>query len=49
MVVVGPKEAETQSVNVRIRGTNESKSLSAQQFIAAMKEKVKSRVADLAL
>jgi threonyl-tRNA synthetase len=49
MIVVGPKEAETQSVNVRIRGTNESKSVSADAFAAAMKEKVKSRTADLAL
>ncbi|MEN6385170.1 MAG: threonine--tRNA ligase, partial [Phycisphaerales bacterium] len=49
MIVVGPKEAETQSVNVRIRGSNDSKSLSADAFVAAMKEKVKSKTASLEL
>lgn len=49
MIVVGPKEAETQSVNVRIRGSNESKSMPVEQFVSVMKEKVKSKTADLSL
>ncbi len=49
MLVVGPKEAETQSVNVRIRGTNESTSLETGRFIAAAKEKIVSKTQDLNL
>ena len=47
MIVVGPKEAETQSVNVRIRGTNESKSMPVGEFIASVKEKIKTKSAEL--
>jgi threonyl-tRNA synthetase len=49
MLVVGPKEAETQSVNVRIRGTNDSKSLETGQFIAAAKEKIESKTQNLVM
>jgi len=49
MLVVGPKEAETQSVNVRIRASNESKSLETGWFIAAAKEKIASKTQDLVI
>ncbi|MGD0784430.1 MAG: threonine--tRNA ligase [Sedimentisphaerales bacterium] len=49
MLVVGPKEAETQSVSVRIRGGNESKSVSVEQFVAAAKEKITSKTQDINL
>ncbi|PKL49181.1 MAG: threonine--tRNA ligase [Planctomycetes bacterium HGW-Planctomycetes-1] len=49
MLVVGPKEAETQSVNVRIRGTNESTGLETGRFIAAVKEKIVSKTQDLVI
>jgi len=49
MLVVGPKEAETQSVNVRIRASNESKSLETGRFIAAAKEKIASKTQDLVI
>jgi len=43
MVVVGPKEAETNSVNVRIRGLNQSKTLGVDEFIAIVKNKVENQ------
>jgi threonyl-tRNA synthetase len=49
MLVVGPKEAETQSVSVRIRGSNESKSVSVEQFAAVVKEKITSKTQDINL
>ncbi|MBU1260558.1 MAG: threonine--tRNA ligase [Planctomycetes bacterium] len=49
MLVVGPKEAETQSVSVRIRGSKESNSLETGQFIAAAKEKIESKTQDLVI
>ncbi|MDD5011443.1 MAG: His/Gly/Thr/Pro-type tRNA ligase C-terminal domain-containing protein, partial [Phycisphaerae bacterium] len=49
MLVVGPKEAETQSVNVRMRGSNENKSVGIEQFIAAAREKIKTKTSDLSL
>ncbi|MBN1393153.1 MAG: threonine--tRNA ligase, partial [Sedimentisphaerales bacterium] len=49
MLVVGPKEAETQSVSVRIRASNESKSLETGQFITAAKEKIASKIQDLVI
>jgi len=49
MLVVGPKEAQTESVNVRIRANNENKSMPVGQFMAAVKEKVMSKIQDLNL
>jgi threonyl-tRNA synthetase len=49
MLVVGPKEAETQSVNVRIRASNESTSLETGRFIAVTKEKIASKTQDLVI
>ncbi|OHB55904.1 MAG: threonine--tRNA ligase [Planctomycetes bacterium GWF2_50_10] len=43
MVVVGPKEAETNSVNVRIRGLNQSKTLGVDEFVAIVKSKVENQ------
>ena len=43
LLVVGPKEADDNAVNVRIRGVKENKNLSATDFIAALKAKVDSR------
>ena len=40
MLVVGPKEAETNSVNVRIRGLKDTKTVAADEFIAAAKQKI---------
>jgi threonyl-tRNA synthetase len=39
MLVVGPKEAETNSVNVRIRGLKETKTIGTDEFIAIAKRK----------
>ena len=43
MVVVGPKEAETNSVNVRIRGLNQIKTLGVDEFVAIVKSKVENQ------
>jgi threonyl-tRNA synthetase len=40
MLVVGPKEAETGSVNVRIRGLKDTKTVATDAFIAAAKQKL---------
>ena len=40
MLVVGPKEVETKSVNVRIRGAKDTKTVAADEFIAAAKRKL---------
>jgi threonyl-tRNA synthetase len=40
MLVVGPKEAETNSVNVRIRGLKETKTVATDAFIAIAKQKL---------
>ena len=49
MLVVGPKEAQTESVSVRIRGSNENKSVGVEQFAAAAKEKITSKTQDINL
>jgi threonyl-tRNA synthetase len=40
MLVVGPKEAETNSVNVRVRGEKDTKTVSVDEFIAAVAAKI---------
>jgi threonyl-tRNA synthetase len=40
MLVVGPKEAESNTVNVRFRATNETKTISVDEFLAAAKQKI---------
>ena len=40
MLVVGPKEAESNTVNVRFRGSNQNKTISVDEFLAAAKRKI---------
>jgi threonyl-tRNA synthetase len=47
MLVVGPKEAESQTVNVRVRGSKDSKSLPLAEFLNMARRKVDNK--DLAL
>ncbi len=49
MLVVGTKEAQTNAVNVRIRGYKETKNLSIEEFIGAAKRKVDNKEMDLML
>jgi threonyl-tRNA synthetase len=47
MLVVGPKEAQTDAVNVRIRGIKENKTVSIDEFITMAKGKNTDKSADL--
>lgn len=49
MLVVGPKEAEQNAVNVRIRQSQSQHSLSAETFIGQAQEKIARKTADLNL
>jgi threonyl-tRNA synthetase len=49
MLVVGPKEAEQNAVNVRIRQSQSQHSLSAETFIKQAQEKISRKIADLNL
>jgi len=49
MLVVGPKEAQSDTVNVRIRGIKESKALSIADFLSIVKSKIADKKIDLAL
>ena len=49
MLVVGPKEMETDSVTVRIRGQKEQKSMAVDAFIEAASRIVARRSLDLDL
>ncbi|UCC96769.1 MAG: threonine--tRNA ligase [Phycisphaerales bacterium] len=49
MLVVGPKEAESDSVNVRIRGTKENKTVRIDEFLAAVGRIIADKKIDLAL
>jgi threonyl-tRNA synthetase len=40
MLVVGPKEAQSDSVNVRIRGQQQTKSMTTDEFITIAKHKI---------
>jgi len=48
MLVVGPKEAESNSVNVRFRGSRESKTAAPAEFLAAVEQKIADKSVDLA-
>jgi threonyl-tRNA synthetase len=48
MLVVGPKEAESNAVSVRIRGSQDTRTMSAEQFLAAARQKIADKTADLA-
>jgi threonyl-tRNA synthetase len=49
MLVVGPKEAETGTVNVRIRGVKENKTIGVDEFLRNIKDKIADKTIDLAL
>jgi threonyl-tRNA synthetase len=40
MLVVGPKESESNTVNVRFRGGNQNKTVSVEEFLVAAKRKI---------
>jgi threonyl-tRNA synthetase len=47
MLVVGPKEAEQQAVNVRIRGKKDSRTVPADEFVKIAKQKIADKVIEL--
>jgi threonyl-tRNA synthetase len=49
MLVVGPKEAETGAVNVRIRGVKENKTIGVDEFLRNIGDKIADKTIDLAL
>ncbi|HUW18459.1 MAG TPA: threonine--tRNA ligase [Sedimentisphaerales bacterium] len=49
MLVVGPREALANTVNVRIRGEKDNKTLDVDRFVAIAKSKIADRKVDLAL
>jgi threonyl-tRNA synthetase len=48
MLVVGPKEAESNTVNVRIRGRQDSKTVPVEQFLAVARQKIADKTIDAA-
>ena len=48
MLVVGPKEAESNSVSVRMRGSQDSRTVSGEQFLAVAQQKIAEKTAALA-
>ncbi|MHC4497505.1 MAG: threonine--tRNA ligase [Planctomycetota bacterium] len=48
MLVVGPKEAQANTVNVRIRGVKDNKTVQIERFIEIAKSKIADRKIDLA-
>ncbi|MEN6423783.1 MAG: threonine--tRNA ligase [Phycisphaerales bacterium] len=48
MLVVGPKEAESDMVNVRIRGTQDTKTVPVEQFLAMARQKIADKATDMA-
>jgi len=48
MLVVGPKEAESNAVNVRIRGSQDSRTAPVEQFRAMAGQKIADKTTDLA-
>jgi len=49
MLVVGPKEAQADTVNVRIRADKENKTMEIENFIAIAKQKIADKKTDLTL
>jgi threonyl-tRNA synthetase len=49
MLVVGPKEAESGAVNVRIRGGKENETMGIESFLRIAAKKIVDKTADLAL
>ncbi len=48
MLVVGPKETQSNTVNVRIRGTQESTTVSLEQFLAIARQKIADKAVEAA-
>jgi len=48
MLVVGPKEAQSNSINVRIRGVKENKTMGIDEFLTMAKSKIADKKIDLA-
>ncbi len=48
MLVVGPKEAQSDTVNVRIRGVKENKTVQIDEFLTIAKDKIADKKIDLA-
>jgi len=48
MLVVGPKEAESNAVSVRIRGLQDGRTVSVDEFLALARQKIADKTADLA-
>jgi threonyl-tRNA synthetase len=48
MLVVGPKEAQSDTVNVRIRGVKENKTIRIDEFLRIAKDKIADKKIDLA-
>ena len=48
MLVVGPKEAQSDTVNVRIRGVKENKTVQIDEFLGIAEEKIADKKIDLA-
>jgi threonyl-tRNA synthetase len=48
MLVVGPKEAQSDTVNVRIRGIKENKTVGVSEFLRIAAEKIADKKIDLA-
>jgi threonyl-tRNA synthetase len=48
MLVVGPKEAEADEVNVRIRGQEQGKNVKVSELITLVKQKIADRAVDIA-
>ena len=49
MLVVGPKEAEAGTVNVRIRGVKENVTMGIDEFLDAAERKIADKKIDLAI
>jgi threonyl-tRNA synthetase len=48
MLVIGPKEAEADEVNVRIRGQEHAKNVKVSEFVSIVKQKIAQRQIDVA-
>jgi threonyl-tRNA synthetase len=48
MLVVGPKEAQSDAVNVRFRGSNQTRTLPVGEFLAAIEQKIANKDVDVA-
>jgi threonyl-tRNA synthetase len=48
MLVVGPKEAQADAVNVRFRGSNQTKTVPVGEFVATIQQKIANKDVDVA-